>query len=483
MNVPASRGSFQLRFASFDVLWAAASPIIALYLRNVNIEQGIGAVALYCLSSFTLSLIAFLIFRIRDGIARHFSVTDALDVAKAVVVSEFVTTVVLFSTVRLEGIPRTVPIIHALILATGLIAYRAAVRLRHDSQPQLVRSSHDPHEHIIEHIIIIGGTRLSLLYMKIMNAYAAQRYKILGILDANPAMIGRSLEGARVLGQPSQLESFIREFVEHGITVDRIIVGGDRDTIAESEMIEIERVCAARSLKIDFVPTLVGITTIGTPAPLKTASRPAANYQLSSYLGFKRVEDVVFAFVLCIIFAPVMLLVAVVVLFDVGSPILFWQRRIGVDGKPFLLYKFRTLKPLFSGQGLPIGTSDRTSFIGNLVRRFRLDELPQLLSVLVGDMSLVGPRPLLPRDQPPASELRLMVRPGITGWAQVNGGKSISVEKKKELDEWYIRHASFWLDLRILLKTIAFMVRGERPTAELASAEDPGTCADQQANP
>ncbi len=102
MNIPASRGSFQLRFAFFDVLWAAASPIVALYLRNVHIASvpGLKAAVSYCLVSLSASLTAFLIFHIRDGVARHFSVADALDVAKAVVVSEFLATVVLFSTVQ-----------------------------------------------------------------------------------------------------------------------------------------------------------------------------------------------------------------------------------------------------------------------------------------------------------------------------------------------------------------------------------------------
>lgn len=235
--------------------------------------------------------------------------------------------------------------------------------------------------------------------------------------------------------------------------------------VSEEDMSEIERVCAVQNLKIDFVPLLVGITTTTDPVGEEiTSPRSAAFIQLPAYFRFKRIADIVLGLALLIIFAPLMLLVAAIVLFDVGSPVLFWQQRIGVGGSPFLLYKFRTLKPLFSPQGLPIGESDRVSALGWLIRRLRLDELPQLLSVLVGDMSLIGPRPLLPHDQPPDAELRLMVRPGITGWAQVNGGKAISAEKKKQLDEWYIRNASFGLDLRILIMTVRFIVTGERST-------------------
>ena len=102
------------------------------------------------------------------------------------------------------------------------------------------------------------------------------------------------------------------------------------------------------------------------------------------------------------------------------------------------------------------------SWIGRLLRQTRIDELPQLLNVLVGDMSLIGPRPLLPQDQPPSSTLRLTVRPGISGWAQVNGGTSLSPKEKEALDIWYIRNASPWVDLRIIGMTFLVLLRGER---------------------
>jgi lipopolysaccharide/colanic/teichoic acid biosynthesis glycosyltransferase len=112
------------------------------------------------------------------------------------------------------------------------------------------------------------------------------------------------------------------------------------------------------------------------------------------------------------------------------------------------------------GETLP--ETRRLSAIGHLLRKTGLDELPQLLNVLVGEMSLVGPRPLLPEDQPADPTIRLVVRPGITGWAQVNGGKQITNDEKGDLDEWYIRNASPWLDLRILLLTCRYLFVGNR---------------------
>jgi lipopolysaccharide/colanic/teichoic acid biosynthesis glycosyltransferase len=113
-------------------------------------------------------------------------------------------------------------------------------------------------------------------------------------------------------------------------------------------------------------------------------------------------------------------------------------------------------------QGNRVPDELRSSKIGQFLRHSRLDELPQLYNVLVGEMSLVGPRPLLPIDQPERQNLRLLVRPGLSGWAQINGGRDISPEDKAALDVWYIMHASLWLDLTIILRTVSLLVLGEK---------------------
>src|SRR5262249_37625475 len=141
---------------------------------------------------------------------------------------------------------------------------------------------------------------------------------------------------------------------------------------------------------------------------------------------------------------------ALVVVIDVGWPVLFWQHRVGRGGRELQIYKLRTLRPPFDRRGQRIPEDRRISWIGQRLRQSRIDELPQLLNVLVGDMSLIGPRPLLPQDQPSNASIRLMVRPGITGWAQVNGGSHLSPTEKEALDVWYISNASLWVDLRII---------------------------------
>jgi sugar transferase len=130
------------------------------------------------------------------------------------------------------------------------------------------------------------------------------------------------------------------------------------------------------------------------------------------------------------------------------------------------------LRPPFDGNGNRIPDTVRMSDIGRMLRASRIDELPQMLNVLIGDMSLIGPRPLLPEDQPANASVRLSVRPGITGWAQVNGGKLVTKERKEKFDEWYVRNASPWTDLRIMLMTFAYVLGSTTSSSEsLADAE------------
>jgi lipopolysaccharide/colanic/teichoic acid biosynthesis glycosyltransferase len=159
---------------------------------------------------------------------------------------------------------------------------------------------------------------------------------------------------------------------------------------------------------------------------------------------------------------PLTLIAAYLVLVDVGAPMIFWQQRIGQNGRRFLLYKFRTYQAPYDKDGRKISEEQRLSKIGRAVRAARLDEIPQLLNVLIGDMSLIGPRPLLPHDQPSNPRLRLLARPGITGWAQLNGGTIVTPDEKDALDIWYIHHATLWLDLKIVVSTFLFMFKGEK---------------------
>lgn len=170
----------------------------------------------------------------------------------------------------------------------------------------------------------------------------------------------------------------------------------------------------------------------------------------------KRLIDILSALLGLIALSPVLIITAILVRIKLGAPVLFRQKRPGLHTQPFYVYKFRTMTDQRDADGRLLPDEVRLAPFGKLLRRLSLDELPQLLNVVKGDLSMVGPRPLLMQYLPlysPEQSRRHDVRPGITGWAQVNGRNAISWEEKFKLDVWYVDHQSFWLDLKILWMT------------------------------
>ena len=177
----------------------------------------------------------------------------------------------------------------------------------------------------------------------------------------------------------------------------------------------------------------------------------------------KRLLDCLLSGAGLVLLSPVLFAVALAVRVTMGSPVLFRHRRAGKDGRTFVMYKFRTMTDARDADGKPLPDEARMTSTGTFLRRFSLDELPQLLNVLKGDMSLVGPRPLLPEYVPlysPEQRRRLDVLPGITGWAQVNGRNALSWEQKFAFDTWYVDNRSLALDVRILFRTAASVLSG-----------------------
>ena len=179
----------------------------------------------------------------------------------------------------------------------------------------------------------------------------------------------------------------------------------------------------------------------------------------------KRAFDMIAASIgLMLLFVPI-LIIGLLVRFNLGKPVRFVQQRAGHGGTQFKLVKFRTMTDARDANGDLLPDEERVTAFGNFLRRTRLDELPELWLILMGEMSLVGPRPLYTEsvDQfGPLGEKRGHVRPGLTGWAQVNGNTLLDPEAKIAMDIWYVDHRSFWLDLRILLKTLEVVIFGER---------------------
>ena len=189
----------------------------------------------------------------------------------------------------------------------------------------------------------------------------------------------------------------------------------------------------------------------------------------------KRLFDILFSLLVLVLLSPVMVILALLLWVKQGWPVFFTQERPGLHGKLFRLVKFRTMRAAFDANGKPLPDEQRITGLGRFMRRTSLDELPEFFNVLVGNMSVVGPRPLLVQyleRYSPEQARRHDVLPGVTGWAQVNGRNALTWDEKFKLDVWYVDHRSFGLDLRIILMTIG-NVLGQRGISQAGHATMP----------
>ncbi|MGJ8561833.1 MAG: sugar transferase [Litorimonas sp.] len=195
----------------------------------------------------------------------------------------------------------------------------------------------------------------------------------------------------------------------------------------------------------------------------------------------KRLFDTILAALGLLVLSPLLLITAVLIWRNLGTPVLFRQMRPGRDGQPFEMLKFRTMRDAYDADGKPLADAERMTPFGKKLRATSIDELPELWNVLKGEMSLVGPRPLLMEYLPIYSQRqarRHEVRPGLTGWAQVNGRNAITWDEKFEFDVWYVENRTFWLDLKIIAMTVNWIVKrdgisavGEATAAKFRGSE------------
>lgn len=188
------------------------------------------------------------------------------------------------------------------------------------------------------------------------------------------------------------------------------------------------------------------------------------------YIYLKRVLDIVFSFLALVILSPLFLITVVAVRLDSRGPVIFRQKRLGLDARAFDIYKFRTMcvGAEHMGSGVYSGADDaRVTKVGRILRALSIDELPQLVNILRGEMSFIGPRPPLtyhpwPLETYTKEQLHMFaVRPGMTGWAQVHGRKDVEWHKRIQLNCWYVDHVSFWLDIRIFFLTVFQVLKNE----------------------
>ena len=326
----------------------------------------------------------------------------------------------------------------------------------------------------VKNVLILGAGEMGqILGVKIISDKASG-YRALGFLDDDPAKLGKSYNGISVLGKVDipQIQSIIQDK-----KIEEIIIASNK--IPAERILDIITECERHGVEFKIVPGILeliasrlDIDELGG-VPLLTVSE----IQLKGFNAFaKRMADVILSSVGVLLISPVFLVFASLIKITSPGPVLFRQQRVGMDGKTFSMFKFRSmvadaeqllpeLESLSEAEGhlFKIKDDPRITPLGRFMRRFSIDELPQIFNVLFGQMSLVGPRPPLPREVEKYNawhKKRLRVRPGITGPWQVSGRSLLPFEDMVRLDIYYIENWSLWLDFKILLRTIPVVLFG-----------------------
>jgi lipopolysaccharide/colanic/teichoic acid biosynthesis glycosyltransferase len=464
---PTSKCRFSPRVAAFDAIWIAAAPFAALALRDDSLLRfdlaslGTREAYQYALITIVCALPAAAVFRLRDGLSRDFAFVDVWAILGAAGIASSASAALIFTVNRLDYIPRSTPLIYAMVLVAGLIGGRTIARADGSR-----RMAEERPRRQARRVVVVGVDCFSTLAIKLAQCQTPRTVEVVAALDPRERLSDRTVNGVRIVGAPGDLVPIVREYAEHGICVDEVWVSDQLIAESPEACRALFDVCRVSGLKRSSLSGALNLAPAGAEfdapneAVAKVVVAPAPGY-----FRLRRPFEAAAAAALLAALAPIAAIVAAVVAIDLGAPVIFWQERIGRSGQKFLLYKFRTIHAPFDRAGEAVPRDRRTSRIGQIVRQSRLDEIPQLWNVVRGEMALIGPRPLLPVDQPVDPRTRLLVRPGITGWAQVNGGTVLTAEEKDALDSWYIRNASPALDLRVVWRTFSRFGRGERRDA------------------
>jgi lipopolysaccharide/colanic/teichoic acid biosynthesis glycosyltransferase len=463
----------------FDLLVVASATVLAQALRKNLVfsdEQWAGFVT-YLLITIAIAGPILVALQVDRSVWRFSVLADYL---RAVVASALIVIVAValgFTANRLDGVARSLPILQAILMAAGLVGVRVFVRILHDHRGRRGHAKTLSLPAASDTALLIGWGRVAELYLRSVAELGNGTICIAGILATNERLVGRRVLSTRVLGVPDNVRDVLDDLEVHGVSVGRLVVAVPFSQLSGATRQALREIERTADIRVDFLLERLGcepadqirpIEQVGG-APGRSGSGPFAfdgdeveALLRNPYWQLKRFADALLALTMIVLLAPLALGVALVVALDVGLPVLFVQQRPGRRGVPFSLFKFRTMAPSRDRAGNEIPEEGRVSSVGALLRRTRLDELPQLYNILVGDMSFVGPRPLVRRELSSEFVARLLVRPGLTGWAQVRGGRVVSLADKTALDLWYVRNASFKLDLKILAATVPTVLFGER---------------------
>jgi lipopolysaccharide/colanic/teichoic acid biosynthesis glycosyltransferase len=464
--IPTSTESISRIVCSIDVVNVALAAPLAALLRDPTLFESARITS--TLQYFGVSLIAgvlmLVIFHPGKNIADQLSWYEVKSVLSTAVWTTATAFSIYFFLFAGNDIPRSLPFIQMLVLNSLMLLRRVLAGA--GSRPEVIMPK--DYNSGSQHILLIGVNKITFSYLKTLETFEGNLSSIVGILDDNRRMIGRALRGVPIVEQIEALPRMVREYKVHGVEIDRVLVAAvSPEKRAQGDpgpvwWTEVESFCRDSRIPVEYLGDILGLSLEQEEARHATRSSRKVTARRQPQLNWKRLMDIAGALALAALLSPVIGLTALAVMLTLGWPPIFWQKRVGCEGRPFLIYKFRTFHAPYDRQGRYVEEESRSSRLGAFLRRTRLDELPQLWNVLCGDMSLVGPRPLLPVDQPTGDATRLHMRPGLTGWAQIKGGRTISPDEKGVLDGWYVSNVSFWLDLSILARTVTIALAGDR---------------------
>jgi Undecaprenyl-phosphate glucose phosphotransferase len=313
----------------------------------------------------------------------------------------------------------------------------------------------------LRYILVVGAGRLARQVLEQIDLHRELGFRPVGCLSLHKKRVGTSVAGTEVVGTLRELRSVLQ-----ARAVDQVLVA--LPSRSAHHLPRIMEICADTTVDVKLVPDVYQYATLFGGLE-EFGGLPVVNLQSSGVMGInaimKRVFDLVFSSLFLLLLSPLLFAIALAVKLTSKGPVLFHQERVGLDGRPFRMLKFRTMRidAEESGPQFAEASDPRVTPIGAWMRRLSLDELPQLFNVFRGDMSLVGPRPERPvfierfRRRIPRYQLRHMVKAGMTGWAQIHGLRgNTSIQKRVEYDLYYIEHWSILLDVKILARTLAF---------------------------
>ena len=462
-----------LIIAVHDILVVMVALPVAIVLRE---QRGFEAERVWeLLTAMPLlaaaAVVAALVVEPYRALWRRLGSAEIVTLAQFVGLALMIFYVAQFLVDRLDALPRSAPVLQFMTAMLGLLGSRLAYEMYRRARGP--RAGNGP---LGEPLLLVGAGDGTALLAELLRQHPGHGEPV-GILcdEAEPT---RRLAGVPIVGRLDQLDAVLARLSVQGMRPARLVLTRPHHEFSRSAVHHLIERAAAAGIEVRDLPDMLRLTGTAAPAPAGEVGCGLEHAVLDAGAR-KRAFEAVVAAVALVVLSPLLLVTALAVAVGIQRPVLFIQVRPGRNRRPYKLIKFRTMRDPTDAQGRVLSDAERTPWVGGVLRRLRFDELPQLWNVLIGDMALIGPRPLLAADldaMPDGGRARAAVRPGITGWAQVNGGHQLTGDEKLALDLWYATNANLRLDLRILWLTLVMMVVGERrqPIAIAAARESVG---------